>query len=43
MTRHKFSGEFKSEAVRLLTDRGAAASQAAHDLQLFGGVAYAAG
>lgn len=34
MTRRKFSREFKTEAVRLVTDRGVAVSQAAHDLDL---------
>lgn len=34
MTRRKFSREFKTEAVRLVTDRGVAVSQAARDLDL---------
>ncbi len=32
MTRRKFSCEFNTEAVRLVTDRGVAVSQAARDL-----------
>lgn len=34
MKRRKFSREFKTEAVRLVTDRGVAVSQAARDLDL---------
>lgn len=34
MTRRKFSREFKIEAVRLVTDRGVAVAQAAHDLDV---------
>ncbi|TJZ80515.1 transposase [Paracoccus hibiscisoli] len=34
LTRRKFSREFKTEAVRLVTDRGVAVSQAARDLDL---------
>lgn len=34
MTRWKFSREFKVEAVRLVTDRGAAVAQAARDLDV---------
>lgn len=43
MTRRKFSREFKTEAVRLVTDRGVAVSQAARDLDLSESVAHAAG
>ena len=32
LTRRKFSREFKSEAVRLVTDRGVAVAQAVRDL-----------
>ena len=34
MPRRKFSREFKTEAVRLVTDQGVAVSQAARDLDL---------
>jgi transposase len=34
MTRRKFTREFKTEAVRLVTDRGVAVAQAARDLDL---------
>ncbi len=34
MTRRKFSGEFKIEAVRLVTDRGVAVAKAARDLDI---------
>jgi len=34
MTRRKFSREFKTEAVRLVTDRGVAVAQAARDLDV---------
>ena len=34
MMRRKFSREFKIEAVRLVTDRGVAVSQAARDLDM---------
>ena len=33
-TRRTFSGEFKREAVRLVTERGVAVAQAARDLDL---------
>ena len=34
MTRRKFSREFKTEAVRLVTERGVAVAQAARDLDV---------
>ena len=34
MERHKFSREFKLEAVRLVSERGVAVAQAARDLDL---------
>ncbi|WP_254368304.1 transposase [Paracoccus sp. Z118] len=34
MTRGKFSREFKSEAVKLVTDRGVSVAQASRDLDL---------
>lgn len=34
MTRRKFSPEFKTEAVRLVTERGVAVAQAARDLDV---------
>ena len=34
MTRRKFSREFKTEAVKLVTDRGVSVAQAARDLDL---------
>ncbi|MFN3276720.1 MAG: transposase [Paracoccus sp. (in: a-proteobacteria)] len=43
MTRRNFSREFKTEAVRLFTDRGVAVSHAARDLALSVSVAHAAG
>ena len=33
MTRRKFSREFKTEAVRLVTERGVAVAQAAVDIR----------
>jgi transposase len=42
MTRRKFSREFKTEAVRLVTYRGVAVSQAGRDLDLSESVARAA-
>ncbi|MFD1482268.1 transposase [Paracoccus nototheniae] len=43
MTRRKFGPEFTAEAVRLVTDRRVAVSQAARNLDLPEGVACAAG
>ncbi|WP_277020306.1 MULTISPECIES: hypothetical protein [Paracoccus] len=43
MTRRKCSGEFKSETVGLVTDRGVAVAQGARDLELSESVAHAAG
>lgn len=34
MTRRKFSREFKTEAIRLVTERGVAVAQAARDLDV---------
>ncbi len=34
MTRRKFTGEFRIEAVRLVTDRGVAVAQGARDLDV---------
>jgi transposase len=34
MTRRKFGGEFKTEAVKLVTERGVSVAQAARDLDL---------
>lgn len=42
MRRRNFSREFKTEAVRLFTDRGVAVSHAARDLALSVSVAHAA-
>jgi transposase len=38
MERRKFTREFKLEAVKLVTDRGVAAAQAARDLGIHGNV-----
>lgn len=38
MTRGKFSREFKSGAVKLVTDRGVSVAQASRDLDLAEGV-----
>jgi transposase len=38
MKRRKFTREFKLEAVKLVTDRGVAAAQAARDLGIHGNV-----